>query len=157
MTDLTSDPLDRTTMNLARWLAEHHSRRSFMGLIGRLALAVSGASIIEALELTAPSKKAFADHCWPGYHAGSPCTYQTTCAANGWSPGQYWQSCCVGICGNCLSWKLVKFQDCCGGKGCSHKSTTVYCPVPTCFKCKIKSCTTTHCARTCDQAPAEAA
>ncbi len=146
MTDPTGEPLDRATVKFARWLSERHSRRSFMGILGRLALAISGASLVEAMELTAPSMTAFASHCSPGYHAGTPCASQTTCAANGWTNGQYWLSCCYTLCGTCNTGvKYTKFMDCCGGTGCGGKTSAVYCPSPKCFKCKIKSCTTTVC------------
>jgi hypothetical protein len=140
------EPIERATVVVARWLSARHSRRSFIGILGRLALGVAGASVVEAIELTAPSMSAFASHCNPGYHAGSACTYQTTCAANGWTDGQYWLSCCSGICGNCFDGRrYVKFRDCCGSTGCSGKTSAVYCPSPKCFKCKIQSCTTTIC------------
>lgn len=59
------------------------SRRSFMGRLGKVAMIVSGASLIEALELAAPSATALASHCNGGYHAGASCANQTSCAANG--------------------------------------------------------------------------
>lgn len=143
--------IDRVTIRAARWLANRHSRRSFIGLLGRAAAIMAGAGAIEALELTAPSRKAFASHCNPGFHAGPACGSQSSCSANGLSTGQYWLSCCIGICGNCRSWKYVKFTDCCDGSGCGGKvGGNVYCPSPKCFQCKIQSCTSTHCTKTCD-------
>lgn len=150
MSDLDPVAIERLTVRLSRWLADRHSRRSFFGRLGSIAVVLSGAAAIRGLELTAPSRTALASHCNPGYHDGSACSSQTTCANNGWSNGQYWLSCCIGICGNCLSWKLVKFLDCCGGSGCGGKTSAVYCPSPKCFRCKIQSCTSTHCAKTCD-------
>lgn len=145
MTREEDEPLERATVAFAGWLSARHSRRSFIGILGRLALGVAGASVVEALELTAPSQTAFASHCNMGYHAGTPCTYQTTCSANGLTDGQYWLSCC-NICGGCYTGlKYVKFKDCCGGTGCSGKTSAVYCPSPKCFQCKIQSCTTSIC------------
>lgn len=144
-------------MNLEQWtarisdnLSREHSRRSFMGRLGKVAMIISGASLIEALELAAPSATALASHCNGGYHAGASCANQTSCAANGWTTGQYWLSCCSGgtggPCGNCFEgWKYTKFKDCCGTGSCGGKSSAVYCPSGTCFKCKIQSCTTTTC------------
>ena len=36
-----SPPIDRVTIRAARWLADRHSRRSFIGLLGRAAVAVA--------------------------------------------------------------------------------------------------------------------
>ncbi len=141
--------------HLAEWLARRHPRRSFIGMLGRAALALSGASLLEAIELAAPSKSAFALHCISGYHSGGACALQTNCFANYGQAGdrlingQYWLSCCsaANICGNCFDgWRYVKFQDCCTNtRSCGGKTPKVYCPSPTCFSCKIQSCTSTQC------------
>jgi hypothetical protein len=144
-----SSDLDRMTRSIAAWLSGRHSRRSFFGRLGRVALSLSGAGLIHALELAAPSQTAFASHCVNGYHAGSPCSNQTSCTWNGLVTGQYWLSCCSGtsgLCGNCFNgWNYTKFTDCCRAQSCSGKTSLVYCPSGTCFVCKLQSCTTTRC------------
>jgi len=138
--------LDDATAAIAELLARRHTRRSFIGRLGRLALAASGAGLIEALQLTAPSQAAFASHCSPGFHAGTPCANQSSCSANGLVTGQYWLSCCHCCCGGCYTGlRYVKFLDCCHTCGGSGKSSRVYCGYPYCFNCKIQSCTTTIC------------
>ncbi len=149
-----SDDLDRVTRSMVDWLSGRHSRRSFFGRLGRITLALSGAGLLQALELAAPSQRAFASHCANGYHQGGACSSQTSCSANGLQTGQYWLSCCSGtsgLCGNCFQgWNYTKFTDCCRSGSCSGKTSVAYCPSGTCFACKIQSCTSTRCKnRTC--------
>src|SRR5450759_2194071 len=142
--------VEAATRRVAGVLHSRFGRRSFLALVGRLGLSLAGFSLLEAVELAAPSVTALASHCAGGYHAGPPCTHQTSCSANGLAAGQYWLSCCSGgtggPCGDCFSgWKYTKFQDCCASGACGGKTSGVYCPSGTCFSCKIQSCTSTTC------------
>lgn len=149
-----SDPLVNLTTRLADHLHGRRGRRSVLALLGKAALGVGGAAILESLELTAPSSRAFASHCGSlgQPHSGALCGNQTNCSSNGYAAtGGSWLSCCTGnfsgTCGNChIGWNYTQYTDCCHHLTYCGSSPEGRCPTTSkCFGCKLQRCTTTRC------------
>lgn len=144
--------------DLADRLERNFSRRSFIGRLGRLVLALSGASLLEVLEMTAPSKSALASHCYG--HDGPLCANNGSCGANTDSCGKslvaggYWTACCSKSCSSCADGVryLTKFIDCCSTSCGAYDPCTAgergYCSTGQCARCSRAACTTSVCQTT---------
>jgi hypothetical protein len=146
--------LGRLTGKLSDAVDQRATRRSFLARLSRFALVVSGAGLIEALEMTAPSQRAFANHC--SGHAGVACANQSNCTYNRDACGRTlvqggsWTACCTAQCAKCEVGRryYTRFYDCCslpcGGEYCGNAEGYCSTNYP-CVRCTRSVCTTTVC------------
>lgn len=110
------------------------SRRNFLGKVAKIALAVTGASLIKVLPIDreSPVAEAGAPNCssWYMCYIAANRTCQCACGANSCptSPQTYkgskWDGCCYNPDG--FQFKKVYYWDCCGATtGCCANSTCV--------------------------------
>lgn len=98
------------------------SRRSFLGTVARIALALTGASLIRALPVDreVPIAEATAGDCnnWYMCNIAADRTCQCACGSNscpsGTTAGRYWD----GWCCNGSTWYHIAYGDCCGNSPC---------------------------------------
>jgi hypothetical protein len=137
--------LDLIAEDKARTLAGDHTRRGFLGRMGKVAVALTGVGAVE-LALT-PTASA---HHFCGHTGTSP-----TCSGNPWPGcngsqvrGGCWTACCTACCQSTYCFKR-SICDCCTPTSCSTCSgcsrSQGYCPGGYCVKCVHYRCTGTLC------------
>ncbi len=135
--------IDELTQIQARRLANSHSRRGFLAIVGRGAVALTGVAMLE----TALANPAVANHTC-GHTGDSP-----TCSGNPWPNcnGSQVEGGCWSSCSCCADGRLKTLCDCCVPRcgGCSTCSCCGknhgYCPSGYCVTCIHYRCTQQLC------------
>ncbi|HVM09539.1 MAG TPA: hypothetical protein VM345_13815 [Acidimicrobiales bacterium] len=116
--------LDGIAEGAARWLARRHTRRSFLGRLGRGAVFVAGGSTLATLLL---EQEAEARVCG---QSGVSTKCDTYDCGDVWGWCWYASGCCAGG-------ELKKICDCCRA---DHPNVHGYCPSGTNVLCIVESC-----------------
>jgi hypothetical protein len=109
------DRLDEGIAHLSRRVAERTARRGLLARLGRFALVVAGASVLEVLPIgSVPSALAVSDcnnwlNCGMNGYPCDNCGGSTTVCPGGTGYGTSWSTCCCDG-GGC---KIIQFRDCC--------------------------------------------
>lgn len=123
-------PVDnQIARTLSRWAKATSSRRSFLARVGKATIALTGASLMQALPSDRRLVGAAAYNCYDWkwcYMGGYPCAschgdygYGTdsSCPSPGCSTaGNPWYGCCSPDGGSTL--RLIEYRDCCAIGGC---------------------------------------
>ncbi len=116
---------DDIVENLSRKLANHMSRRGFLAVLGKTALAFVVWGIAEILlPVDRTNQVAEASHTCSDWRNcdmhGYPCACcggSSSSCPSGTQRGSFWTGCCAKPSGGC---SLIYYYDCCGSTGCSN-------------------------------------